>query len=73
VLGSVAGKDAINNSVPLPPAPLLAIQCPWHKRKCFEIANIEVWTLTPASDVEQAKRIEERRRFIFDNGNFLEQ
>jgi len=29
--------------------------------------------LTPASDVEQAKRIEERRRFIFDNGNFLEQ
>jgi TLD len=38
----------------------------------FEIANIEVWTLTPANQHEQAERLELGRQFIFDHGHFVQ-
>ena len=38
----------------------------------FEIANIEVWTLTPVDTVEQAETVELGRRFIFDHSSFVE-
>jgi hypothetical protein len=39
----------------------------------FDIANIEVWTLTPVENVNQAEQLELSRQFVFDHGNFLEQ
>jgi hypothetical protein len=36
----------------------------------FEIANIEVWTLTPVDTLEQAEKVELSRHFVFDQGNF---
>ena len=36
----------------------------------FEIANIEVWTLTPVDNLEQAEKVELGRHFVFDQGNF---
>ena len=38
----------------------------------FEIANLEVWTLTPANQHEQAERLELGRQFIFDHGHFVQ-
>lgn len=38
----------------------------------FEIANLEMWTLTPMGDIDQAEKVEFGRRFIFDNSHFLE-
>jgi hypothetical protein len=38
----------------------------------FEIANLEVWTLSPVDNVDQAEKIELSRQFIFDHGNFVE-
>ena len=38
----------------------------------FQIANIEVWTMTPVDDVDQAENVELGRRFIFDHSNFVE-
>jgi len=38
----------------------------------FEISNIEVWTLSPVDDIEQAEKIELSRQFVFDHGNFVE-
>jgi len=38
----------------------------------FEIANLEVWTLTPVDSVEQAENLELGRRFIFDQTSFVE-
>ena len=38
----------------------------------FEVANVEVWTLSPTEDLEQATNIELSRQFVFDHGNFLE-
>eukprot|EP00543_Licmophora_paradoxa_P015478 CAMPEP_0202465568 /NCGR_PEP_ID=MMETSP1360-20130828/65980_1 /ASSEMBLY_ACC=CAM_ASM_000848 /TAXON_ID=515479 /ORGANISM="Licmophora paradoxa, Strain CCMP2313" /LENGTH=192 /DNA_ID=CAMNT_0049089339 /DNA_START=343 /DNA_END=921 /DNA_ORIENTATION=+ len=37
----------------------------------FEIANMEVWTLTPVNDTEQAEKLELGRQFVFDHGNFV--
>ena len=39
----------------------------------FDIANIEVWTLTPVENIDQAEQLELSRQFVFDHGNFLEQ
>ena len=39
----------------------------------FEIANAEVWTLSPVEDLDQAVHLELTRQFVFDHGNFLEQ
>mgnify|MGYP003529795011 CR=1 FL=1 len=39
----------------------------------FQVANIEVWTLSPVEDLEQAVIIELSRQFVFDHGNFAEQ
>ena len=38
----------------------------------FEIANLEVWTLTPANQHTQAERLELGRQFIFDHGHFVQ-
>jgi len=38
----------------------------------FEVANVEVWTLSPTEDLEQATNIELSRQFVFDHGNFLD-
>ena len=37
----------------------------------FEIANLEMWTLSPVDDMEQAQKIELGRQFIFDHGHFV--
>jgi len=39
----------------------------------FEVANVEVWTLSPVDDLEQAEKIELSRQFIFDHGNFVQE
>lgn len=39
----------------------------------FNIANIEVWTLTPVDSLDEAGRLELGRQFIFDHGGFCEQ
>ena len=36
----------------------------------FEIANVEVWTLTPVETLDQAEKVEFGRHFVFDHGNF---
>jgi len=36
----------------------------------FQIANIEVWTLTPVDSLDQAHQLELGRQFLFDHGNF---
>jgi hypothetical protein len=36
----------------------------------FEIANLEVWALTPVDNLQQAEKLELGRQFIFDHGNF---
>mmetsp|Transcript_30179 Transcript_30179/g.46028 ORF Transcript_30179/g.46028 Transcript_30179/m.46028 type:complete len:447 (-) Transcript_30179:1160-2500(-) len=36
----------------------------------FEIANVEVWTLTPVESLDKAKQLELGRQFLFDHGNF---
>jgi len=41
------------------------------KESLFQIANIEVWTLTPVSSLDQAQQLELGRQFIFDHGNFV--
>jgi len=38
----------------------------------FEVANMEVWTLSPTEDLEQATNLELSRQFVFDHGNVLE-
>jgi hypothetical protein len=38
----------------------------------FNIANIEVWTLTPVWYVEEAERLELSRQFLFDHGGFCQ-
>jgi hypothetical protein len=38
----------------------------------FNIANIEVWTLTPVLSVEEAERLELSRQFVFDHGGFCQ-
>ena len=40
------------------------------KKDPFEIANMEVWSLTPVDNLEQAEQLELGRQFIFDHGNF---
>jgi hypothetical protein len=37
----------------------------------FEIANLEVWTLTPVETMDQAEKVELGRQFVFDHGNFV--
>ena len=37
----------------------------------FEIANMEVWTLTPVESLDQAEKVELGRHFVFDHGNFV--
>ena len=37
----------------------------------FEIANLEVWTLTPVESIDQAEKVELARQFVFDHGNFV--
>lgn len=39
----------------------------------FKIANIEIWALTTAEDVQVAKMLENGRRFVFDQGKFEEE
>ena len=39
----------------------------------FNIANIEVWALTPVLSVEEAEELELSRQFIFDHGGFRQQ
>jgi len=46
---------------------------PTNGKNIFEVANIEVWTLSPVNNVEQAEILESSRKFIFDNANFIEQ
>jgi len=36
----------------------------------FEVAHVEVWTLTPVETLEQAEKVEFGRHFVFDQGNF---
>ena len=38
----------------------------------FEIANLEVWTLTPVDCPELAQRLELGRQFVFDHGHFAQ-
>ena len=38
----------------------------------FDVANVEVWTLSPTEDLEQATNIELSRQFVFDHGRLLE-
>eukprot|EP00550_Attheya_septentrionalis_P001042 CAMPEP_0198296620 /NCGR_PEP_ID=MMETSP1449-20131203/33256_1 /TAXON_ID=420275 /ORGANISM="Attheya septentrionalis, Strain CCMP2084" /LENGTH=786 /DNA_ID=CAMNT_0043997285 /DNA_START=269 /DNA_END=2629 /DNA_ORIENTATION=+ len=38
----------------------------------FEIANLEVWTITPVSNVAQAEKLELSRQFVFDHGNVVQ-
>ena len=38
----------------------------------FEIANVEVWALTPVDQVPLAEKLELGRQFVFDHGNFLQ-
>ena len=38
----------------------------------FEIANLEVWTLTPVNCHELAQRLELGRQFVFDHGHFAQ-
>mmetsp|Transcript_18941 Transcript_18941/g.31361 ORF Transcript_18941/g.31361 Transcript_18941/m.31361 type:complete len:487 (-) Transcript_18941:115-1575(-) len=38
----------------------------------FEIANLEVWALTPVDNLPQAEKLELGRQFIFDHGNFAQ-
>lgn len=38
----------------------------------YEIANVEVWTLTPVDTMDQAEKVELGRRFIFEQSNFIE-
>lgn len=38
----------------------------------FQIANLEVWTLTPVNQQDQAERLELSRQFVFDHGHFAE-
>jgi hypothetical protein len=37
----------------------------------FEIANLEVWTLTPVETLDQAEKVELGRQFVFDHGKFV--
>jgi hypothetical protein len=37
----------------------------------FEIANLEVWTLTPVETLDQAEKVELGRQFVFDHGSFV--
>ena len=37
----------------------------------FDIANMEVWTLTPVESLDQAEKVELGRHFVFDHGNFI--
>lgn len=39
----------------------------------FTVLNVEVWTLSPVDDLEQAEKIELSRQFVFDHGNFVRQ
>jgi hypothetical protein len=39
----------------------------------FEITNMEVWTLTPVTTVENAEKLELGRQFIFDHGKFTQE
>lgn len=41
------------------------------QKDMFEIANMEVWALTPVDNLEQAERLELGRQFVFDHGNFV--
>ena len=38
----------------------------------FEIANLEVWALTPVETIQQAEKLEFGRQFVFDHGNFTQ-
>lgn len=38
----------------------------------FEIANLEVWALTPVETIHQAEKLEFGRQFVFDHGNFTQ-
>lgn len=39
----------------------------------FQIANVEVWMLTPANTVPQAKKLELGCQFICNHGNFVQE
>lgn len=39
----------------------------------FEIANVEVWTMSPCDNVEKAEHLELGRQFVFDHGNYLQE
>eukprot|EP00521_Asterionellopsis_glacialis_P016593 CAMPEP_0195292830 /NCGR_PEP_ID=MMETSP0707-20130614/10978_1 /TAXON_ID=33640 /ORGANISM="Asterionellopsis glacialis, Strain CCMP134" /LENGTH=467 /DNA_ID=CAMNT_0040353407 /DNA_START=21 /DNA_END=1424 /DNA_ORIENTATION=- len=45
---------------------------PTNDEDVFEIANVEVWTMTPVDDEEQAELLEHGRMFLFDHGNFVQ-
>ena len=45
---------------------------PTTSKEVFEVANVEVWTLTPVEDEKQAEMLEMSRQFVFDHGNFVE-
>ena len=45
---------------------------PTTHKEVFEVANVEVWTLTPLEDEKQAETLEMSRQFVFDHGNFIE-
>lgn len=45
---------------------------PTTSKEVFEVANVEVWTLTPVEDEKQAEMLEMSRQFVFDHGNFIE-
>lgn len=42
-----------------------------HGGLSFDIANVEVWTMTPVECIEMAEQLELGRQFIFDHGNHV--
>ena len=42
------------------------------ERLQFAIRNVEVWTLTPVDTLDQAEKVELGRRFIFEQGAFVQ-
>mmetsp|Transcript_23709 Transcript_23709/g.55239 ORF Transcript_23709/g.55239 Transcript_23709/m.55239 type:complete len:185 (+) Transcript_23709:470-1024(+) len=54
-------------------SPPLPTESDQQKEAIFEIANMEVWALTPVDNQEQAQSLELGRQFVFDHGNFAQQ
>lgn len=44
-----------------------------NKESMFKIANVEVWALTPAHDVQLAEKLEQGRQFVMEWGKFVQE